>query len=41
MRSKQAAQIFQQLTEGKKIVYSLKGGIASLKNVGLIFSKKY
>jgi adenylyltransferase/sulfurtransferase len=40
MRSKQAAQIFQQLTEGKKIVYSLKGGITSLKNIGLIFSKK-
>jgi adenylyltransferase/sulfurtransferase len=31
-RSKQAAQIFQQLTDGKKKVYSLKGGLEALKN---------
>lgn len=31
-RSKQAAQIFQQLTDGKKKVYSLKGGLEAFKN---------
>jgi adenylyltransferase/sulfurtransferase len=31
-RSKQAAQIFQQLTDGKKKAYSLKGGLEALKN---------
>ena len=31
-RSKQAAQIFQQLTDGKKKVYSLKGGLEAYKN---------
>ena len=30
-RSKQAAQIFQQLTEGKKKAYSLKGGLEAIK----------
>lgn len=30
-RSKQSAQIFQQLTDGKKKVYSLKGGLDALK----------
>ena len=30
-RSKQAAQIFQQLTDGKKKVYSLKGGLEAFK----------
>jgi len=31
-RSKQAVQIFQQLTDGKKKVYSLKGGLEAFKN---------
>ena len=31
-RSRQAAQIFQQLTDGKKKAYSLKGGLEALKN---------
>lgn len=31
-RSKQAAQIFQQLTDGMKKVYSLKGGLEAFKN---------
>ncbi len=31
-RSRQAAQIFQQLTDGKKKVYSLKGGLEGFKN---------
>ena len=31
-RSRQAAQIFQQLTDGKKKSYSLKGGLEALKN---------
>ena len=31
-RSRQAAQIFQQLTDGKKKVYSLKGGLEAFKN---------
>lgn len=30
-RSKQAAQIFQQLTDGNKIAYSLKGGLEAIK----------
>ena len=30
-RSRQAAQIFQQLTDGKKKVYSLKGGLEAFK----------
>lgn len=38
-RSKQAAQIFQQLTDGKKKAYSLKGGLDALKKE-LTFSKK-
>jgi adenylyltransferase/sulfurtransferase len=39
IRSKQAAQIFQQLTEGKIKVNSLRGGILALKK-DLIFGKK-
>lgn len=31
-RSRQAAQIFQQLTDGKKKVYSLKGGLEAFRN---------